>query len=257
MDITSYAMIKSVKKFLPIFYILGFFIFLLTINYILRVDNIDYEKLAQSVVYNPDIEYPSGKSFFRDENLFLNDPVVKEIYDLPNDKLVLGDCIPYGYDSQNKIFISTDGTHPRYGGSSGRTLGTEESQKVLVSLLKVRKNVSKDIGHILYCALYTPGATSYEGRVIYKNTILISESSKDQPNKDIFVGLLNDKKELIGGVQLKISEDGYIVSIDPIAYNFKDNIFYFKLSGKLNNGDVNLFKIYFNNNSYKIIYQGK
>lgn len=245
------------KKFLPIFYVLGIFVLLFVINYYLKIDNTDYEKLAQSVVYNPDIEYPSGKSFFRDENLFLNDPVVREIYDLSNDKLVLGVCIPYGYDSQNKIFISTDGTHPRYGGSSGRTLGIEESQKVLVSLLKVRKNVSKNIGHILYCALYNSGATSYADRAIYKNTILISESSKDQPNKDIFVGLLNDKKELIGGVQLKIPEDGYIISIDPIAYNYKDNIFYFKLSGKLNNGDVNLFKINFNNNSYSTLYQGK
>lgn len=217
------------------------------------IDRTDYSAILSEITYQPLLD-SSVKGFTRDENLFLNDPSVREIYNISGADLLRGNCMPFAYNQAEKIFKSTDRTHPRYGGAQGQELNPEQSKKVLLAMLQLRQGITKSIGNISYCYLgkdmYVRDANSSYSRIV------LSLPTKDQPDHDLFVGLLDSNLKLIGGAKIKTPSDSNY-NPDPIAYNYKANIFYLKLSGKLFGGDVNLFRINFGNNTYKTLYQGK
>lgn len=213
-----------------------------------KTDSVDYSKLINSVNYDPLYANTLGaKNFKKGELLFLNGLFTKEISDIPEEKLVGGVCIPYAYDSSNKVFQSLDRQHPRYGGYSGQNIDSPTSAKVLLSLLRLRGNIANganEIGRILLCDLDN------------QDKILISEPSKLQINRDTYVGFLNNAYELGGRVQLKVPPDGGSNDAFPIVYT-KDKIFFLKLQGDLYGGFYNLFKINFADKTYTTLYQGK
>lgn len=183
------------------------------------------------------------KGFKRAERLALNGSFTKEIFEIPEDELIAGRCVPYIYNPQEKIFKSTDNTHPRYGGTAGQSLDGTTSEKALNAILQMRVDDTSHIGEMFYCDLDV------------NNKILISLPSQNQSSNNIFVGLLGNSLDLVGKVELKIPEAGNGAGIEPIAYR-KDKIFYLKAQGDLYGGRVNLFKINFVNNSYQTLYQG-
>lgn len=213
-----------------------------------KTDTIDYSTMVDTVKYNPLYMNTIGaKKFKKGELLFLNGSFTQEINSIPDEKLIGGVCIPYAYNPTSRMFQSLDRQHPRYEGYAGQDISSSNSGKVLLSLLKLRGNVTNganEIGRILLCDLDN------------QDKIIISEPSKLQTNRDTYTGLLNNNYELDGKVQLKVPPDGGSDDGFPIAYT-KDKIFYLKLQGTLFGGFYNLFKINFADNSYSTLYQGK
>lgn len=189
----------------------------------------------------------SNKHFKRTENLMINGDFKKELNDIPESDLIEGNCGFYGYNAQSQTFKArgnSPNSHPRYGGYWAPDLDDDQSAKLLASLWKIRNGISDKIGYLSFCDLKSG------------NKIVISEPSKHQSNKDIYVGLLDNDYGVIGKVALKAPADSYLISVDPIAFTTSAT-FYLKLSGQFFGGDVNLFKINFSTNSYSVLYQGR
>ncbi|MBI2315403.1 hypothetical protein HYU93_05120 [Candidatus Daviesbacteria bacterium] len=162
------------------------------------------------------------------------------IQSLSDGDLISGVCIPYALNS-NSIYESMDKTHPRYGGYAGYSLDTNTSLKItkIISGANMPTNAN-----IFYCDMNQ------------NNKILNVLPVKDQANRSVFVALLDSSLNIVGKVNLKMSQSDWISSFDPNAFT-KGQIFYLKLSGQLGGVNVKLFKVNFNNSSYDTLYQGK
>ena len=213
-------------------------------------DPTNYSKLVETVIYNPSStswNTVGANKFKKAELLFLNGSFTKEIYDIPEQKLIGGFCVPYSYDSNSKVFVSLDRAHPRYDGYAGQNLDQQVSKKVLLSLLRSRGNItngSNEIGRIFLCEFGN------------QEKLLVSEPSKLQINRNTYITLVNNDYTLASKIEIKVPDGGGSSDVFPIAYT-TDKILFLKLQGSLEGGMYNLFKINFTNNSYKILYKGK
>lgn len=196
-------------------------------------------KLSQGNPVDPQIY--SAKTFRRGASGSIDGSYFKFIRSNPDEELLSGVCVPYAYNQNSKTYESLDQTHPRYGGYSQGSLDS---------------NTSLEITNILTNANFPINASIFFCKIDQNNKILNVLPVEGESSRNVFVALLDNSFSSLGSVSLMIPQYGSISSFDPEAFT-KEQIFYLKLSGELNGGDVNLFKIDFNNSLYQTLYQGK